>query len=118
MNFRKALLGALVASSLGAIALPANAEIVVRVAPPPPRYEAVPAPRHGYEWEAGHYRWNGHRYVWNRGQWQRARHGYSYVAPRWEERDGRWVYHSRRWDRDGDGVPNSMDRRPNNPNRS
>ena len=98
MNFRKALLGALVASSFGAIALPAQAELIVTVAPPAPRYEAVPAPRRGYEWEAGHYRWNGHRHVWHSGVWVRSRHGYVYTAPRWEERDGRYVYQPRRWD--------------------
>jgi hypothetical protein len=34
------------------------------------------------------------------------------------ERDGRWVLERRRWDRDGDGVPNRLDARPDNPNRS
>ena len=38
------------------------------------------------------------------------------VVPRWEERNGRWAFQSRRWDRDGDGVPNSRDSHPNNPN--
>jgi hypothetical protein len=46
------------------------------------------------------------------------------VADNWVERDGRWAYQAGRWergnrnrDRDGDGVPNRMDRAPNNPNR-
>jgi len=118
MKFRKALLGILVASSFGAISLPANAEIIIEFAPPPLRYEAVPAPRRGYEWEAGHWRWNGHRHVWTSGVWVRTRPGYVYSSPRWEERDGRWAYQPRRWDRDGDGVPNQYDRRPDNPHRS
>ena len=29
-----------------------------------------------------------------------------------------WEYSAGRWDRDGDGVPNRADRRPNNPNRN
>ena len=120
MNLKKALLGLIVASSFGAIALPAQADvdIVLNVAPPPARYERVPEPRRGYIWESGHWRWNGQRHVWNAGHWERHRPGYVYSAPRWVEQDGRWTYHSRRWDRDGDGVPDRFDRHPNDPNRS
>jgi hypothetical protein len=131
MNLKKVLIGALVAGSFGFAAAPVMAEIVVQFAPPEPRYERVPAPRRGYHWEAGHWRWNGNRYVWVRGHWERERRGYVYHAPRWEERDGRWYYYGRRWDRDrdgianrydrdrdGDGVRNNRDSHPNNPNRS
>ena len=130
MNMKKTLLGLIVASSFG-IAVPAGAEVIVQFAPPPERHEIVPAPRRGWTWEPGHWRWNGRRHVWVAGHWERNRAGYVYFAPRWEERDGRWVYHSRRWDRDrdgipnradrdrdGDGVPNRLDRFPNNPNRN
>jgi hypothetical protein len=118
---KKTLLGLLVASSFGVISLPAQSEvdIVVGVAPPPLRYERVPAyERRGYMWEQGYWRWNGRRHVWVAGNWQRHRPGYTYYAPRWEERDGRWAFSGRRWDRDGDGVPDRYDRRPDNPNRS
>ncbi len=118
MNLKKTLLGVMVASSLGAIALPAQAEIVLNFGPPPARYEVAPNPRRGYVWEPGYYRWNGRRHVWVAGHWERSRAGYAYSGPRWVERDGRWEFHSRRWDRDGDGVPNRYDRRPDNPNRS
>jgi hypothetical protein len=119
VNLRKTLLGMIIASSFGAVAIPAQAEIIVSVAPPAPRVERVPTyERRGYVWEQGYWRWNGRRHVWVAGHWERSRRGHVYVAPRWEERDGRWVYHSRRWDRDGDGVPNRYDSRPNNPNRS
>ena len=131
MNLRKTLLAVIVASSFGAVALPAQSEIVVRIAPPVDRVEVVPAPRRGYVWEPGHWQWNGHRHVWRAGHWERARTGYVYNAPRWTERDGRWHYEARRWDRDhdgisdrhdrdrdGDGVPNNRDRRPDNPHRS
>jgi hypothetical protein len=133
MNLKRTVLGLMVASSLGAVALPAQAqgEIVLNFGPPAPRYEYVPAPRRGYVWESGYWHWNGHRHVWIAGHWERARPGYAYIGPRWVERDGRWYYHSRRWDRDGDGiansrdrdrdgdgVPNRFDRRPDNPYRS
>lgn len=118
MNAKKALLGLLVASSFGTLAIPAQAEIIISIAPPPVRYEVAPAPRYGHVWENGYWRWNGRRHVWVVGHWERARAGYVYSAPTWVERDGRWAFQPHRWDRDGDGVPNGRDARPNNPNRS
>ncbi len=128
---KKSFLGVLFASALGASAAPALAHVVVDAPPPAPRHEPVPPARHGYVWEAGHWRWNGHRYVWVPGHWERVRHGYRHHPPRWVERDGRWEYHARRWDRDrdgipdrrdrdrdNDGVPNRYDRHPDNPRRS
>jgi hypothetical protein len=114
---KKTLLAFLVTSAFGAISVPAQAEIIVQVAPPPLRYEVTPEPRRGYVWESGHWRWNGRRHVWVSGHWVRSRPGYVFSEPRWVERDGRWEYQARRWDRDGDGVPNRLDSRPNNPYR-
>jgi hypothetical protein len=131
MNLRKTLIGLAFASSCGVTAIPAQAQIIVDIAPPPLRYEVVPSARAGYVWEQGYWRWNGRRHVWVAGHWERARPGYAYVAPRWYERDGRWYYSERRWDRDhdgvsdrrdrdrdGDGVPNRWDSHPDNPYRS
>jgi len=50
----------------------------------------------------------------------RERHGWRYAEPRWVERNGRWVLERGRWargDRDHDGVPNAVDRHPDNPRR-
>ena len=132
MNVKKTLFALMVASAFGAISVPAQAQIIIQVAPPPDRHEVAPTyTRRGYVWEAGHWEWRGRRHAWVAGHWERARPGYAYVAPRWVEREGRWEYHARRWDRDrdgipdrrdrdrdGDGVPNYRDRRPDNPNRS
>lgn len=119
------LLAALVAGSFGSIPLPASADVVVvQTAPPPPRAERIPAPRRGYVWAPGHWEWHGGHHVWVNGSWMRERRGYVYHAPTWVERDGRWVMERGTWvrgggrDRDGDGVPNRYDARPNNPNRS
>lgn len=122
---KQLLLAALVAGSFGSIALPAGADVVVvQTAPPPPRTERVPPPRRGYVWAPGHWEWRGGHHVWVNGSWLRERRGYVYHAPTWVERDGRWVMERGAWvrgggrDRDGDGVPNRYDARPNNPNRS
>lgn len=86
-------------------------------APPPPRHEAAPRARRGMAWVPGHWEWRGHRHVWMQGHWVKARHGYHYREPRWVEHGGRWNMRPGGWDRDGDGVPNRHDRRPNDPYR-
>jgi hypothetical protein len=144
MRKSKLLVAALAASTLGALApLPAPAAVGVYldVAPPAPRHEVIPAPRHGYVWEPGFWDWRHGRYVWQPGYWVRERRGMYWHPSRWEYRDGRWVlerggWHRDRWegrryayrdrdhdgipnrvdrDRDNDGVPNRWDARPNNP---
>ena len=125
MHIKKVLVSAFLAAGLlGAAAMPltglAQAEIWVQRAPPPNRHEAIPAPRRGYVWAPGSWQWNAtrNRHYWTAGSWQRARNGYTYQNSQWVERDGRWLYQPRRWDRDGDGVPNNRDARPDNPRRS
>lgn len=124
MNVRKLLLsGLFVASLIGAsvpVAATAASGVYFNVAPPPPRYEAVPAARRGYVWVPGYWNGRGNRHVWQRGHWERSRAGYAYAQPNWIERDNRWQLERggwRRGDRDRDGVPNRLDRAPNNPNR-
>lgn len=140
---KKTLIAALLASSAAVFSLPAAAEIYVNIAPPAPRYEVVPAPRHGYVWVPGYWDWRGNRHVWMKGHWERERHGYYWHPNRWIERDGHYVLERGRWDRqryaenrggmgdrdrdgvpnrydrdrDGDGVPNRYDAAPNNPHR-
>ena len=123
---RKLLLGIIVASTLGAIAPTAQAAVEVYVNTPPPavRYEVVPAARTGYVWAPGYWNWRNNRHVWAKGHWERERAGYFYHPHRWTERDNRWYYERSRWDRnrpngdrDGDGVPNRLDRRPDDPTR-
>jgi hypothetical protein len=120
---RKIVLAAMLATSLGTmatIATPAVAAVVVRVAPPPPREEVAPGPRHGYVWVAGYWDYRNNRHHWVKGTWVKERRGYHYNQSNWVERDGRWHLERGKWsraDRDGDGVPNSRDRAPDNPNR-
>lgn len=119
---RKLLLGAMVAGAIGAAAPAVYAvDIFVNAPPPPLRVEVTPAPRAGYVWAPGYWDYRADRHVWTRGHWERERSGMYYHSPRWTERDGRWVMERRGWDRnpdrDGDGVPNRVDRAPDNPYR-
>lgn len=122
MLLRKTLLVALVAAgSVGAVVVPApaaaSAGVYVQIAPPAPRYEVIPAPRHGYVWVPGYWDWRGHHHVWVRGVWVRERVGYRYRPHQWVEHDGRWAFNRGGWDRDRDGIPDRYDRHPNNPHR-
>ena len=115
---KKLLAAGMLAATIGTIPVPAVAQVYVEVAPPPLRHEVVPSHRRGHVWVPGHWVWRGYRHHWVPGHWVVARRGYRYNSPHWSERNGRWYYESGRWDRDGDGVPNRYDRRPNNPYRS
>ncbi len=124
MKLRKTLLAAICVGSLAGISVPLTAAAQVgvyfNVAPPERRHEVVPAPRHGYVWSPGYWNARGNRHVWQPGHWERNRRGYYRTEPVWTQRDDRWQLERPRWnrgDRDRDGVPNSVDRAPNNPNR-
>lgn len=129
MLMKKVLVSALFAAGMiAAVATPlpsvAAVDVYVNIGPPPERFERVPEPRRGYVWSPGYWDWRGNKHVWVRGSSVREREGYSYQPHRWVERDGRWNLERGRWDRargrdsDGDGVPDRLDRHPNNPNRS
>lgn len=119
---KKLLLASLVAAALGSFSVPAAArtDVYLNFAPPAPRVEVVPAPRAGYVWVPGYWEWRGHKHFWVSGRWLRERRGYHYAPARWEEHEGRWVFRGGGWnrgDRDHDGVPDRVDRAPNNPYR-
>ncbi len=80
----------------GALALPtasqARVDVIVGVAPPAPRVEVVPAPRVGYVWSPGYWRWNGHHHYWVTGYWVPARPGWHWVPSHWAPYGPRWRY--------------------------
>lgn len=94
---RKKLLAAFMAASLAVVAVPAAAQGYARVAPPPPREEAIPALRPGYVWAPGHWEWRHGDYRWVNGAWLHERHGYHYHPHAWVERDGRWYLEGGHW---------------------
>jgi hypothetical protein len=71
--------------------------VYIGVAPPAPRLERMPPPRHGYVWAPGHWAWNGHRHDWVGGYWIAERPGYAYTAPVWVQRGGGWYLEPERW---------------------
>jgi hypothetical protein len=127
MFVNKVLVSVMIAAgTIGVVATPLPSvaatyrEITVDRAPPPPREERVPAARRGYAWTPGYWDWRSNRHVWVKGNFVRERRGYAYRPHQWVERDGRWAFERGGWDRrdsDRDGVPNSRDRAPNDPNR-
>jgi len=94
---KKTLLAGLLALCLTpAIAM---AQVIVRIAPPPPIHEVHDHPPHdGWVWHEGHHRWDGQRYVWVKGFWVRPPHpGAVWVAHHWEQRNGGWVLIEGHW---------------------
>lgn len=124
MKLRLTLAAALCASAFGAVVpLAAQAEVRIFLNNPPPelRQERVPPARRGYTWVPGYWNARNNRHFWQAGRWERNRKGYHYAAPVWVQNDNRWELQRGRWnkgDRDGDGVPNRVDRAPDNPRRN
>lgn len=95
---KKQLLAALcgVFVSVGA----AQAQLVVRIGPPPPpRHEFVPPPPHrGWVWQPGYHRWDGRAYVWVPGAYVAPPHPYArWVPGHWGHRRGGYVWIPGHW---------------------
>jgi hypothetical protein len=104
MSLRFRTIACCVAVSLGlsaCVVAPPRAHrvtvIAVDMRPPPPRVVVVPAPRRGYVWEPGYWRWTGHKHVWVDGRWMRERRGWHWEPAHWEERQGRWYFQPGVW---------------------
>jgi WXXGXW repeat (2 copies) len=73
----------------------ANAQVVVRIGPPPAAVVERPGPplHAGWVWIPGYYRWDGHRYIWRPGYWARPPRPHAVWVPgRWVPRGGGWVW--------------------------
>lgn len=102
---KKILIAVMFAGSLGVAAPPATAavNVVIRLEPPPMRYERIPSPRRGYVWAPGYWDWRGQRHVWAQGNWMRERPGYTYNRPGWHQRGGNWEIRRGSWARSDHG---------------
>jgi hypothetical protein len=97
---RRALMAAGAAVLLGAgFAAPSLAQAQeIMIAPPPPRWEAVPPAQPGMAWIKGHWRWDGRGYAWEPGHWAPVREG-RWVEGHWARGPGGWVWVEGRWAR-------------------
>jgi hypothetical protein len=80
----------------------ANAQIVVRIGPPPPRpVERIPQPppeHRDWAWRAGYHRWDGHAYVWVPGEYVEPPHPHArWVPGHWDHRGGGYVWVEGHW---------------------
>ncbi len=77
----------------------AQAQVVIRVAPPPPIVEHYgPAPRPGYVWVGGYHRWDGGRYVWIPGYWAAPPRPHAVWVPgRYYRYHGGYAWREGRW---------------------
>jgi hypothetical protein len=90
----------LVASLASWYASPAYSGVGIEIGvAPPAAIVETPAPRPGYVWAPGFWRWEGHRHVWVGGHWLRGRPGYHWTPDRWTEHGGRYHYEPGRWER-------------------
>jgi hypothetical protein len=71
--------------------------LVIGNAPPPARYEVIPAPRRGYEWASGYWNWNGNAHAWTEGHWERTRAGHYYEQPQWQQGNDGWRLNRGGW---------------------
>ncbi len=98
---RRMIVAAMLAAAAGALSLPAAArahvEFFVGIAPPPVRYEVVPAPRPGWVWVPGAWEWRYGQYVWVPGRWIAARGGFAYVPAGWIQWHGGWRWRAGAW---------------------
>jgi hypothetical protein len=74
----------------------AAAQVVVRVGPPPPRHEVIPARPYGHPdwvWRGGYQRWDGRHYVWAPGYYVAPpRHGARWVPGHWRSTPHGYVW--------------------------
>lgn len=98
-NFLLLMCCGAMASTLAMTAVPVQAKVYVRVAPPTAKIETrPPAPGRGYTWTGGYYRWNGNQYVWTTGRWVNPpRAGAVWVPGHWVHGNQGWYWVDGRW---------------------
>jgi hypothetical protein len=79
----------------------AQAQVVVRIGPPPPVRETIPPPPHEHPewaWHNGYHRWDGNRYVWVPGTYENPPHAHAkWVAGHWDHHHDGYVWVEGHW---------------------
>jgi hypothetical protein len=79
----------------------AEAQVAIRIGPPPPPREVIPARPYGHPdwaWRPGYQRWDGARYVWAPGAYAAPpRRGARWVPGRYARRRGGYYWTEGRW---------------------
>lgn len=113
-RFRTALAVVALLSGVAWAPVQAQVSVNINIAPPAPRYEAVPRVPQGYVWAPGFWVWQGQDYRWVGGRQIAVRPGYRWVADHWEAgnryRAGYWEPESRRGRKQDHGRDNRDDR--------
>ncbi|MET0291518.1 MAG: hypothetical protein ABW136_04075 [Steroidobacteraceae bacterium] len=101
MKLRHTAWAVLVVAAGAFSAAPASADVRVgiRIAPPAERVVIAPAPRAGYVWAPGYWRWTGRHHVWIDGRHLKVRRNQVWIADRWDHRGDDWVYVRGHWAR-------------------
>jgi hypothetical protein len=94
--FKRVALLAVVASIMS---VASQAQVAIRIGPPPPVVEHYgPPPRPGWVWVGGFHRWDGARYVWTPGHYAAPpRPGVRWVPDGYDHRGGRYYYRHGYW---------------------
>jgi len=127
MYFKKLMLvGAVSGAALAAraqihlsvgIGVPVGPVVVVREAPPAPRYEdRSPPPGPDFFWVEGRWSRDRDQWIWIRGHWDhRPRPEAVWVAGHWDQRHDGWVWVDGRWDDRGPPREVIVQERPPEP---
>jgi len=80
----------------------ADAQIVVRVKPRPPKVLVVKSDTQlrGHAWRVGHWKIYKNKYVWVKGQWVKSRKNNVWIKGYWKHMRMGWVWVPGRWARE------------------
>ena len=95
------LMFALLGAALTLSAAAAEAQVYVRIGPPPPVREVVPVRPVGHPnwvWQPGYHRWDGGRYVWVPGAYAAPPRPHArWVPGHWARRRSGWYWIDGHW---------------------